>query len=101
MTVRLTRAERKAATRARLVEAAGLDFIAHGYDAVGLRDIAQHAGLSTGAIFANFTSKHDLLEAVLEAYAGDPLDRAAWALFFHGHHAAADLVRSLDRSAAA
>lgn len=35
------------------------------YEAVGIREIAKGAGMSTGAVFANFNSKADLWRAVM------------------------------------
>jgi len=35
-----------------------------GYDGATIRDIARRAGMSTGAVFANFTDKTDLFEAI-------------------------------------
>jgi AcrR family transcriptional regulator len=40
-------------------------FSEHGYEAATIRDIARAAGMSTGAVFANFQDKSDLFEAVL------------------------------------
>jgi AcrR family transcriptional regulator len=36
-----------------------------GYEAATIRDIASHAGLSTGAVFASFVDKTDLFNAVM------------------------------------
>jgi AcrR family transcriptional regulator len=41
-------------------------FSQHGYEAATIRDIARTAGMSTGAVFANFQDKSDLFEAVME-----------------------------------
>lgn len=59
------RAEQKAATRQRLVAVAKDLFTAQGYEPVGIRDVAQAAGFSTGAIFASFTDKRALYEAAM------------------------------------
>lgn len=59
----------KLATRARLVEAAHRLFLARGYEATTVRDIAREADRSIGAIFNCFTEKLDLLEAVTAAEA--------------------------------
>lgn len=55
----------KLRTRAKVLEAARALFTEHGYEASTIRDIAKRAGLSTGAVFANFQDKNDLFEAVL------------------------------------
>lgn len=59
------RADQKAATVAKLTDTARAMFEARGYDAVGIREIAQAAGLSTGAVFANWKGKDELWEAAM------------------------------------
>lgn len=54
----------KAATRVKVIAAARLLFVAKGYADASIRDIAREAGMSTGAIFANFKDKADLWRAV-------------------------------------
>ena len=48
-------------------------FAERGYDAATIRDIAKGAGMSTGAVFANFQDKAELFEAVLT----EDLEKAA------------------------
>ena len=48
-------------TAERLVEAAADVFSEQGYDGVRVQDIARRAGLTTGAIYANFRNKAGLL----------------------------------------
>src|SRR5438045_7394502 len=48
-------------TSDRLLEAAGEVFAEQGYDGVRVQDIARRAGLTTGAIYANFRNKAGLL----------------------------------------
>jgi len=55
----------KIRTRQKVLEAARQLFTERGYEASTIRDIAKHAGMSTGAVFANFEDKSDLFEAVL------------------------------------
>ena len=55
----------KLRTRGRVLEAARALFIERGYEAATVRDIARAAGMSTGAVFANFQDKSDLFEAVI------------------------------------
>jgi AcrR family transcriptional regulator len=62
----MTRADRKAQTRADLVKAAGRLFGERGFHSARLEDVAEHAGYSTGAIYSNFDGKEDLFLAVLE-----------------------------------
>lgn len=55
-----------AETRERLLEAAQRQFSTLGYDATTNKDIANAAGITTGAIYHYFESKRDLYEAVLD-----------------------------------
>lgn len=55
----------KQRTRQKVLESARRHFTERGYEASTIRDIARSAGLSTGAVFANFSDKADLFEAVL------------------------------------
>jgi AcrR family transcriptional regulator len=83
MAKRLTRDERKARTRADLLEAAAGVVGRKGYHAATVDDIAAEAGYTKGAFYSNFDSKEDVfLElvadrsrnwtmAVARAYAGD------------------------------
>ena len=56
--------EAKAKTRVKVMQAARELFGELGYDGATIRDIAKRAGMSTGAVFANFTDKTDLFEAI-------------------------------------
>lgn len=56
----MSRAERKAATRAKLIAVAQEAFSTKGYDEVTMRTLAQAAGVSTGAYFAHWTGKAHL-----------------------------------------
>jgi AcrR family transcriptional regulator len=58
------RAEAKAATRAKILEAARSLFTVAGYEHSTMREIARMVGMSTGAIFVNFTDKAALYRAV-------------------------------------
>ncbi|MBB4799696.1 AcrR family transcriptional regulator [Brevundimonas bullata] len=56
----------KAATREKLIVAARAVWAEPGsYEAATIRVIAKAAGMSTGAIFANFKGKEDLWRAVM------------------------------------
>jgi AcrR family transcriptional regulator len=61
------RAQAKLETRDKVLQAAKRLFISRGYESATIRDIAAEAGMSTGAVFANFTDKTDLFHAVLSA----------------------------------
>jgi len=110
--------ERRAKTRAALVRAAAAAFAERGYDGASIDAIAAAAGLSKGAVYANFPNKLDLYLAVIglvveeagERFAlvaavlqggGDPLTAAS--AYFRpkgdGSHAAnlAELWRAANR----
>lgn len=52
-------------TRERLVAAAIKVFVEQGYEQARVQDIARAAGLTTGAIYANFRDKRELLLAAI------------------------------------
>jgi AcrR family transcriptional regulator len=54
-------------TRSRLIEAASRSFAQRGYDGTRIAEIAGDAGLSSGAIYAHYGSKAELLLASLQA----------------------------------
>ncbi len=54
----------KVRTRQKVLDAARALFAERGYDAATIRDIAKVAGMSTGAVFANFQDKAELFETV-------------------------------------
>ena len=54
-------------TRERLVAAAIQVFVEEGYEQARVQDIARAAGLTTGAIYANFRDKRELLLAAIAA----------------------------------
>jgi hypothetical protein len=58
------RQQAKARTRQKVLDAARTLFEAGGYQAATIRDIAKGAGMSTGAVFANFECKADIWRAV-------------------------------------
>jgi AcrR family transcriptional regulator len=57
---RLTRAESKARTRERLLDAAARTFARKGYAGASVEEIAQSAGYSIGALYSNFGGKQEL-----------------------------------------
>jgi AcrR family transcriptional regulator len=61
-------------TRERLVAAAIEVFAAQGYDGARVQDIARTAGLTTGAIYANYRGKAELLFDAIGALAGVEVD---------------------------
>src|SRR5688572_21283368 len=60
-----SRADRKAETRARILEIARAHFERHGYEDTNLRAIAAEAGIAAGTILVHFEDKRDLLHAAL------------------------------------
>lgn len=66
MPTRLTREERKAETRERLLEAAAQVFARRGYQRASVDEIADEAGFSSGALYSNFAGKEDLFLALFE-----------------------------------
>ncbi|MEX2193746.1 MAG: TetR/AcrR family transcriptional regulator [Thermoleophilaceae bacterium] len=70
---RLTRAEKKAETRASLLEAAAEVFARQGFQAASVDEVAEAAGFTKGAVYAHFESKEDLFLAVLDERFADRL----------------------------
>lgn len=63
---RRSRGERKAETRAALLDAASSVFARRGYHAASVDEVAAEAGYSTGALYSNFEGKEDLFLALLQ-----------------------------------
>lgn len=61
MAERLTRSERRAETRERLLDAASSIALSRGFGAITIEAVAEEAGLTSGAIYSNFASKEELL----------------------------------------
>ena len=70
---RLTRDERRAQTRERLLDAAAEVFNRLGYHGASLEAVADAAGYTKGAVYSNFASKSELFLALAErrSVAGD------------------------------
>ncbi|UDF03851.1 TetR/AcrR family transcriptional regulator [Asticcacaulis sp. AND118] len=60
------RARSKELNRLKILASAKALFRERGYEAATLRDIAREAGLSTGAVFANFADKNEIFVKVVE-----------------------------------
>jgi AcrR family transcriptional regulator len=65
ITRRPTQAERRARSRAALLESAARGFSRYGYGNVVLEDVAREAGYTRGALYHQFRDKEDLALAVL------------------------------------
>lgn len=77
---RLTRAEARAQTRRRLLDAAAATFARKGYDAASVEEIAEAAGYSVGAVYSNFSGKEQLFSELRSERAAMRLDEVADAL---------------------
>lgn len=62
-----SRAQSKERNRQKILDSAMTLFRERGFEAATLRDIARGAGLSTGALFANFADKNEIFITVVEA----------------------------------
>ena len=71
------REEKKAQTRARLLDAAATVFARRGLAAASLDEVADEAGLTKGAVYSNFDSKDDLVNALLHERIDGPLGEIA------------------------
>jgi AcrR family transcriptional regulator len=66
MAQRLTRKERQAHTRARLMRSAASVAARRGIEGASLDEVAQSAGFTKGAVYANFASKEALFLAMVD-----------------------------------
>ncbi len=81
------RSERRALTRARLLEAAARVYAQRGFAGATLDQVAGEAGFTKGAVYAHFGSKENLLLALLREHLAGQIaeqlelfdrDRASW-----------------------
>jgi AcrR family transcriptional regulator len=63
---RLTRTEKRAATRQALLEAAAAVFARRGLVGASVEEITEEAGFSRGAFYSNFASKEELFLTLIE-----------------------------------
>lgn len=61
------REQQAAATRRAVVDAAHELFVANGWAATGMREVAAAAGVAVETVYSHFSSKRGLLQAVLDA----------------------------------
>jgi AcrR family transcriptional regulator len=73
---RRTQAERRAETRARLLDAARSVFAERGYHAASLDLVSEGAGCTKGAVYHHFGSKEGLFLALLDQQVADRLAQA-------------------------
>lgn len=76
----LTRKEKQARTRAKLMRSAAKLFCRHGLEQASVDDIAQDAGFTKGAFYSNFKSKEELFLAMLDEKFGEEIERIESAL---------------------
>jgi AcrR family transcriptional regulator len=72
---RLTRAQRRQQTRARLLDAAGQVFARRGFHAATVDEVAEAAGYTKGAVYSNFANKDELFLALLDQRLADQLQQ--------------------------
>jgi AcrR family transcriptional regulator len=70
-----TQTERRATTRAALVDAARPLFAQHGYAQVSTEEIVRAAGVTRGALYHHFDGKDGLFAAVFEAVEAELMER--------------------------
>ena len=87
-----TRAKSKERNRQKILESAMNLFRERGFEAATLRDIAKDAGLSTGALFANFNDKNEIFVTVVEAENARVID-----VMRNAHDESLDLVGRLHK----
>lgn len=80
---KLTKAER---TRARLIEVAKRLYQEHGSDHVTVRRIAAAAKIEAGSIYYHFSSRDEIMRAVLESGVGGARDEVMQAIAEAGEH---------------
>jgi AcrR family transcriptional regulator len=71
-----TQAQRREATRGKLIEAAQRLFAAEGYEATRTQAVLEAAGVSRGALYHHFPTKQDLFAAVFEQVSRGAIERA-------------------------
>jgi len=71
-----TQAERRAATRAKLINVAREYFSRDGYEKTHTNDILKYTGLSRGALYHHFQNKQDLFEAVFIDISNESIEYA-------------------------
>lgn len=78
---RLTRDERRAQTRERLLDAAADVFNRLGYHGASLEAVAEAAGYTKGAVYSNFASKAELFAALAERRGASVNPEPTWQAF--------------------
>ena len=71
-----SQAERRAATRARVLDASEALFAAHGYEATSTDAILEACEISRGALYHHFATKQAVFEAVFQRVSDAAIERA-------------------------
>lgn len=62
-----------------LIQVGLVEFLAHGYDGVGMAQILAAAGVSRGGFYHHFSGKLELFEQVIDQHLSSPLTSLDWA----------------------
>jgi len=99
---RLSRKEKQAKTRSSLMKSAAKIFCRHGMERASIDQVAEDAGYTKGAFYANFKNKEELFLAMLDEHFQEHIEEVERAFADsdesppeQARHAAADFVRSL------
>ena len=76
----ITRREKQARTRAKLMSSAGRLFCRNGLEQTSVDEIAQQAGYTKGAFYSNFKTKEELFLAMLDERFGEKIAQIESAL---------------------
>jgi AcrR family transcriptional regulator len=89
---RLNREESQARTRSLLIEAARREIVKKGFATASIRDIAEAAGFSLGAIYSNFPDKEAILLELIQQHQTEERARIEGVLARAGKDAAAAMA---------
>jgi AcrR family transcriptional regulator len=99
---RLTRKEKQAQTRSSLMRSAARVFCKHGLQRASIDEVAETAGFTKGAFYANFKSKEELFLAMLDERFTERIEEMDRAFADsdesppeQARHAAADFARAM------
>jgi AcrR family transcriptional regulator len=99
---RLSRKEKQAKTRSSLMKSAAKVFCRHGMDRASIDQVAEEAGYTKGAFYANFKNKEELFLAMLDEHFEQRIGEVERAFADveesppdQARHAAAEFARSL------
>lgn len=97
--IRLTREQSRDLTQQKLRQAALSEFAANGFAGASIDRIAEAAGFSRGAFYANYKDKHEILLELLRELSEREVGR--WRLLVEEHAGQADFFQAIaDRFAA-